>query len=101
MCFAIDIAGVVLGRPPQFKEQLFHVSAFTRVDDDGVGVYPSANERSHFFALQHLLQYRYVGGGEDQAMNGVLDEAQPAKARHGFGDINQERVRDRVFREAE
>ncbi|BFO22555.1 hypothetical protein SHKM778_89430 [Streptomyces sp. KM77-8] len=61
-----------------------------------VRVDPGADERGDPLGAQHLLKDRPVGAGEDEPVRRVLDQAEPAVAVHGVGDVDEQRVRHRV-----
>ncbi len=96
MRLAVHVAGEVLGGPAQLEQRLLDLPALGGVHGHGVGVEPRTDERGDLLGPQDLFQHRSVGAGEHQSVHGVLGEGQAAVARHGLGDVDEERVRDGV-----
>jgi hypothetical protein len=93
---AVDVPGEVLGGPAQLEQRLLDLAALGGVHGHGVGVDAGADQRGDPLGLQHLLQHRAVGGGQDQAVRRVLGEGEPAVAVHGLGDVDEQGVRHGV-----
>ena len=92
---AVDVAGLVLGRPADLEQRLLEVAALGRVHDHGVLVDPGAEHRRDLLVPQDLLEHRPVPGHHDQPVRGVGLQHQPAVAAHGVDDVDQQRLRDR------
>ncbi len=101
MRLAVDVPGVVLGRPAELEQRLLEVAALGGVHDHGGVVEAGAEHRLDLLGPQHLLQDRPVGAGEHQPVGRVLLEAEPAVAGHRLGDVDQQRVRYGVAAERE
>ena len=93
---AVDVPGVVLGRPAQLEQRLLEVAALGGVHHHGVVVEPLAEHPGDLLRAQHLLEHRPVVADQDQAVHRVLLETQPPEAGHRLGDVDQQRVRDGV-----
>ena len=93
---AVDVAREVLGRPAELEQHLLEVAALGRVDDDVGRVDAGAEQAGGALGADHLDQHRRVERVQDQAVHRVLDQLQAAVAGHRVGDVDQQRVRDRV-----
>ena len=98
---AVDVAGVVLGRPAELEQDLLEVTALGRVHHDGVLLDARTDERLDLLAAQHLLEHRAVVGVQHEAVRRVHLELQPAVAAHRVGDVDEQRVRHGVARVAQ
>ncbi len=93
---AVDVPGEVLGGPAQLQQGLLDLPALGGVHGHRVGVEPGTDQRDDPLGPQDLLEHRPVGAGQDQPVDGVLGEGEAAVARHGLGDVDEQRVRDGV-----
>ena len=98
---AVDVAGEILGRPTDLEQHLLDPAPLAGVHDDGVVVDPGAEHRGDLLVAQHLFEHRAIQAHQRQAVRGVLDQLQPAVARHGVDDVDQQRLRHRVAGEAD
>ncbi len=97
----IDIAGQVLCGPTDFEQLLFEVAPLGRVHDNGVGVRSSPEQRLDPFVPQHFFEHRPVCGVQDEAVGWVLLKGQPAIARHGLGNVDEQWLRHGIPAEAQ
>jgi hypothetical protein len=93
---AVHVTGQVLGGPAQLEQRLLDLPALGGVDDHRVRVDTGADQRLNFFDRRISSSTGSVAGLQDQAVGGVLEEAQPAVAGHRLGDVDQQGVRHRV-----
>ena len=94
MGFTVDVAGEVFGGPAGFEEFLLEAAALGGRDGDGV-VVDARTKQFSYFATGELGKDGGFFRLEDEPVGGVRLEADAAVARHGFGDIDKQRLRDR------
>ena len=95
MRLAVDVTGLVLGRPAHLEQRLLEVPALGWVHDDRVLVDPLAEHRRDLLVPQDLLEHGAVPGDHDQPVRGVGLQHQAAVAAHGVDDVDQQRLRHR------
>ncbi len=95
---AVDVAGEVLGRPADLEQRLLEPAALGRVDEHRVVVDALAEHRRDLLLPQDLFEHRAVERDEDEAVDRVLGQLQPAVAVHRVGDVDEQRVRHGVAR---
>ena len=93
---AVDVPGVVLGRPAELEQRLLEVAALGGVHRDGVVVDAVPEHAGDLLGAQHLLEHRPVVRHQGEAVGGVLLQPQPAVARHRLGDVDEQGVGHRV-----
>ena len=99
MRLAVDVAGEVLGGPAELEQDLLDGAALARVHDDRVGVDALAQQRPHLGRADDLLEHGAVGGLEDEPVDRVLQQLEPAVPGHRLGHVDEQRVRDGVAAE--
>ncbi len=95
MRLAVDVAGFVLGRPPDLEELLLEVAALARVHDDRVLVDAITDEGLDSLVPQHFREHGAVGGAQDEEPV-LLGEGEAAVARHRVRDVDEQGVRHGV-----
>jgi hypothetical protein len=90
---AVHVPGHVLGGPADLEQGLLERAALARMDDDGVLADALAQHALDLLGAQDLLKDRTVGGVHDEAVHGVLLQAQPPVPRHRVGHVDQQGVR--------
>jgi len=72
------VAGEVLGRPTDLQQFLFDLAACPGVDDVGVGVRTTDEQRLDALVVRDLCEYGRVGRSQDQqALVVALDDQAP------------------------
>ena len=97
---AVDVPGVVLGRPADLEQRLLEVAALA------TGGPRPCRRRSGRRACPAIFLARSTSSStgrslrtQHQPVHRVLLQPQPAVARHRLGDVDQQRVRDGVAAE--
>ena len=101
MRLAVYVARQILGGPADLEQHLLDPAAFAGVHQYGVGVDAAPQHRGDFLVTQHFFEHRAVQAHQCEAVCGVLDQLQPAVAGHDVDDVDQQRLRNRVPREAD
>ena len=93
--FAVDVAGAVIGGPAGFEQLLFEPPACGWRYGDGVVVNARAQKFADFLGARELLQDDGLVRFEDETVGWMSQQAHAAVARHGLGDVDQQRLRHR------
>ena len=96
--FAVDVAGQILGRPPQLQQRLLEIAALAGVYDDSVIVDACPDHARDLLGAEYLFEHRTIGGHQDQSVDGVLLQPQAAEAGNRLGDVDEHGVGHGVAR---
>ncbi len=93
---AVDVTREIFGRPAELEQHLLQVTALARVDHHGVVVEARADHRRDLRAAEHLFEHCSIDAAQHQAVRRIVGELEPAVAGHRLGDVDQQRMRNRV-----
>ena len=89
---AVHVAGEVLGGPAHLEQLLLEPTALGGVHDHRVRVDVGAEHGGDLLVPLDLGEHSGVERDERQSVDRTLDQLQPAVARHGLGDVHEQRL---------
>ena len=93
MRLAVDVPGEVVGGPAHLEQFLLEAAALGGMHDHGVGVDVRSEHGGDLLVPLDLGQHRRIERDQGQAVDGALDQLQPAVPVHGLGDVHEQRLR--------
>ena len=97
---AIDVAGLVVGRPADLDERLLQAAAVGRLDADEVWADCLAKHRPDLLVAADLGQHCVVVRAQREAEDRIVLQHEPAVTAHRVDDVDEHRLRNVVAAEA-